>query len=168
MNIQKIVEKSSESSIYRWLLNIILRRMIPFNQRQRLEITAIKKGLVTIRLPYKRSNQNHLKGLHACSLATLAEYTTGMTLLTCLNPDSYRIIMQRLEMDYFYQGKTSATSTYSISDDWLKSNVTDIVENNSPALVKCSTDIFDTDGNKLATGNMTWQIKAWEEVKTIV
>ncbi|MBX7175295.1 MAG: peptide chain release factor 2, partial [Saprospiraceae bacterium] len=42
-------------------------------------------------------NLNHLKGLHACSLATLGEFTAGMSLLHALRSMDYRLIMKEIK-----------------------------------------------------------------------
>ncbi len=101
MNPTKYIEKASQSAFYLWLLNMGLQRAVPFNKPHRFRIQKIEKGKVEIKLPFIRKNQNHIKGLHACSMATLAEYSTGLTLLSCLDPKKYRLIMQKIEMEYF-------------------------------------------------------------------
>ena len=109
---------------------------------------------------------NHIKGLHACALATLAEYTTGLTLISCLDPQSYRIIMQKIYMEYFYQGKKDAFATFSISEDWLSTNILHKMESDSQVIVPLVIDIYDSENNKLATGKISWQIKSWKDVRT--
>ena len=166
MNPAKLIEKSKDSSFYLWLLNMGLNRMIPFNGPHSFRIVSIEKGSIKVKLPFKKRNQNHIRGLHACALATLAEYSTGLTLVSCLDPGAYRIIMQKIQMEYYYQGKTDAIASFSITDEWLKENILDIVESGSPVIVPCIIDIYDIDNNKLATGNIFWQIKSWKYVKT--
>lgn len=166
MNPIKLIQKSKDSSFYLWLLNTGLNRMIPFNQPHGFRILQIETGSIKVKLPFKRKNQNHIKGIHACAMATLAEYATGLTLISCLDPQAYRIIMQKIQMEYYYQGKKDAFATFSITDSWLKENVLDIVESGTPVIVPCIIDIHDIDNNKLATGNISWQIKAWKDVKT--
>lgn len=133
-----------------------------------LRVINIQPGNVEIRLPYIRKNLNHIKGLHACSMATLAEYATGLALITKLDSKKYRIIMQKIEMEYFYQGKTDATASFQATDEWIESNVLSITEAGSPALINCEINIHDAENNKLATGNIFWQIKSWKDVKTTI
>jgi hypothetical protein len=166
MNPSKLILKAGSSSFYKWLLNRGLWNMIPFNKPHKLRVTNIQPGNVEIKLPYIRRNLNHIKGLHACSMATLAEYATGMALITKLDSKIFRIIMQKIEMEYFYQGKTDATASFEVTDEWLNTNVLKIIKTGSPAVINCEIHIHDIQKNKLATGNIFWQIKSWADVKT--
>ncbi|MCK5368211.1 MAG: DUF4442 domain-containing protein, partial [Cyclobacteriaceae bacterium] len=103
MDITKIVKKAQGSSIYLKILNIGLNRMVPFNKPHGFKVVEIGDYHLKTMVPYKKSNFNHIKGIHACALATLSEFTTGFLLLTSLDPKKYRLIMQNLSMDYHYQ-----------------------------------------------------------------
>src|SRR5437870_4782009 len=92
-----IFEKAKHSRFFLYLLNIILRYAIPFNKPHGIKITDVHEGGVSVRLPYKRKNLNHLKGIHACALATMAEYTSGISLLTAIGTD-YRLIMKNINV----------------------------------------------------------------------
>src|SRR5687767_1107624 len=108
MDVNTIVLKARQSPFYRWLLNWSLDRMIPFNKPHGFRIVEIGDYSLKTRIPYKKKNFNHIRGLHACALATISEFTTGFLLISKLDGTKYRLIMQRLEMDYQYQGKMDA------------------------------------------------------------
>ncbi|MFZ9504435.1 MAG: DUF4442 domain-containing protein, partial [Cyclobacteriaceae bacterium] len=90
--------------------------MVPFNKPHGFRIYSFSDWSLTTIIPYRRSNFNHLKGLHACALATISELTSGLLLIMKLNPKQYRIILQRLEMDYHFQGKMDAFGRFEISE----------------------------------------------------
>ena len=79
--------------------------MIPFNKPHGFRIVEIGDYHIKLQLPYKRRNLNHIRGLHACALATLSEFTTGLLLISKLGFDTYRIIYNACEMDYHYQAR---------------------------------------------------------------
>ena len=108
MNIKKIIEKSKSSSFYRKILNAGLNRLVPFNKPHGFKVVEISNLHLKTLVPYKKSNFNHIKGIHACALATLSEFTTGFLLLSRLDSRKYRLIMQSLNMDYHYQAKMDA------------------------------------------------------------
>ncbi|MDH4298937.1 MAG: DUF4442 domain-containing protein, partial [Cyclobacteriaceae bacterium] len=87
-------------------------------------------------------------------------------LLSKLGFDTYRIIMQRMEMDYHYQGKTDAVAEFSILPDWLKQNIIDPLSVQESIVVQCEIKTHDANGNHLTTGKVYWQIKRWTNVKT--
>ena len=166
MNPAKLIEKAKTSSFYLWLLNQSFDRMIPFNRPHGFRITEIGQNHVRTRLPYKTKNLNHLKGLHACALATLTEITGGFIFVTWLDPGKYRIILKKLEVDYLYQGKTNAFAEFRISDTWMADNVINPLQSAASVEVVSAVNIFDEIGNQLTEGRATWQIKGWDKVKT--
>ena len=168
MNIAKIVEKAKKSGFYLKVLNIGLNRMVPFNKPHGFKIVEIGDHHLKTLVPYKKSNFNHIRGIHACALATLSEFTTGFLLLTRLDPKKYRLIMQRLSMDYHYQAKMDAYGSFDISEEWLNEQIYKPLESTDKVTVGCEVKIHDKEGNHLSTGNVSWQIKSWENVKTKV
>ena len=160
------IERAKHSNFYRWLLNVCRSRMIPFNKPHGFKIIEIGDYHIKILLPHKRNNLNHIRGLHACALATISEFATGLLLITKLGFDKYRIIMQRLEMDYHYQGKMDAMAHFSISESWIQEQIYEPLKSKESILVSCEIKIFDTQKNHLTTGKVYWQIKEWQRVKT--
>lgn len=161
-----IVKRAENSKFYLWLLNFFLLRKIPFNKPHGLVITNVTATGVEIRLPFKKKNLNHIKGLHACGLATLAEYCTGFSLLRVLPPSKYRLIMKEINMKYFYQGKVGAFANFEIDSGWLNENVVEPLMDLEKVEVPCEIKVMDSSENHLATGTVLWQIKDWDKVKT--
>ncbi|HCR54247.1 MAG TPA: DUF4442 domain-containing protein [Cytophagales bacterium] len=164
----KILEKAKKSSFYRGLLNFSLDRMIPFNKPHGFHVSEIGDYHLKTKIPYRKSNFNHIRGLHACALATISEFTTGFLLVTKLDAKKYRLIMQKLEMSYHYQGKMDAYATFTISEDWLKANIYNPLASADAVVVICEVKIYDKNENHLTTGLVHWQIKDWGKVKTKV
>ncbi|HRH65523.1 MAG TPA: DUF4442 domain-containing protein, partial [Bacteroidia bacterium] len=100
-----LLERAKHSSVHRTLLNFVLARAIPFNAPHGFRVQDVFDDGIKIKLPYKRKNLNHLNGIHACALATLSEYTAGITLSIACGTDSFRLIMKELSMIYHYQAK---------------------------------------------------------------
>ena len=95
-------------------------RAIPFNRSHGIRIAEVMDDGIRSHLPYWRINQNHLRGLHACALATVSEFTAGMALTHCMRSDKYRLIMKDLHMEYHFQGKTDVNVSCNISKDRLE------------------------------------------------
>lgn len=168
LNPNEILEKAKSSSFYRKILNWSLSRMIPFNKPHGFEVLEIEDFRIKTLMPYKKSNFNHIRGLHACGLATISEFTTGFLLLSSLDMKKYRIIMQRLEMEYHYQGKMDATAEFEISKEWIDEQVVKPLSSQESVVIPCEVKIHDIKGNHLTTGKVFWQIKDWAKVKTKV
>ena len=76
--------------------------------------------------------------------------------------------MQRLEMDYHYQGKKNAFALFELSPEWFEKNIYGPLKNQDATVVICEVKIFDEDKNHLTTGRVHWQVKDWNKVKTKV
>lgn len=166
MDTSKILQKAQHSGFYRWILNRSLDQMIPFNKPHGFAVVEIGDFRLKTIIPYKRRNFNHIRGLHACALATISEFTTGFLLVSKLDPKKFRLIMQKLEMNYHYQGKMDAYAEFTISQEWLETKIYNPLKSNDAVVVPCEIKIHDRQGNHLTTGHVYWQIKDWSKVKT--
>lgn len=168
MQLQSFIDRAKRSAFHLGVLNVLLYRMIPFNKPHRLKISALEDYAVKTRLPYRKRNFNHIRGLHACALATLTEFTSGFLLISRLGFENYRLILQRLEMDFLYQGKMDAVAEFRISEEWLRNLIYTPLGGQDAVVVVCEVKIYDGQGNHLTTGKAHWQIKNWTKVKTRV
>jgi acyl-coenzyme A thioesterase PaaI-like protein len=168
MDLNALVQKAKTSSFYLTILNWAMNRMIPFNKPHGFKIVEIGENHLKTHIPYQRKNFNHIRGLHACALATISEFTTGFLLISKLDPKKYRLIMQKLEMEYHYQGKMGATAEFSAPEEWLRATIFDPLKEREAVLIICEIKIHDEKGNHLTTGKVHWQIKDWTKVKTKV
>lgn len=166
LDTSTLMERAKTSKRHMALLNFGLARMIPFNKPHGFKIRKLADYSVEISIPYKKSNFNHIKGIHACALATASEYSTGLVLLNNLNPKKYRIIMQKMEMEYHYQAKMDTKVVFEISTEWLENEVIEPLKTNDSIVVCCEPKTYDRDGNHITTGHIYWQIKDWSKVKT--
>ena len=168
MDLLKIIDKAKKSSFYLRILNNGIASLVPFNKPHGFKVVEISGNHLKTMVPYKKSNYNHIKGIHACALATLSEFTTGFLLMTKLDPKKYRLIMHSLNMDYHYQAKMDAYASFFISQEWLDELIYKPLETGEKVLVDCEVKIYDKETNHISTGNVKWQIKSWEQVKTKV
>lgn len=166
MDLPKLVSRARTSAFYRAVLNWALDRMIPFNRPHGFKILEVREHGLKVLLPYRKRNLNHIRGLHACSLATVSEFTTGFLLVSRLDARRYRLIMQRLEMDYHYQGKMDAFAEFSLEPEWMDRAIYEPLKKQESVVVVCEIKIHDAQGNHLTTGRVHWQIKDWSKVKT--
>ena len=166
MNLQTLVEKAGTRSWYRWLLSYQLNHIVPFNAPHSFTIKSVSPSELCVMLPYKKRNLNHVKGIHACALATLAEATSGFLLVINLKPKKYRIILQKLEMEYHYQAKSRVQAHFRLDENWYQSQIQKPLEAEGKVTVLVQLPIHDADGHHVATGTVHWQIKDWKMVRT--
>lgn len=166
--LEKLLASSDRSQFSLWKLNVLLRFIIPFNRPLRIRIVSLTDHSIRVSLPHIRANFNHLRGLHACAMATAAEFASGILLLRRLQASRYRIIMKSMSVEYFYQGLRDAEVELELEQTWFEENVFSALTTGEPALVAVSPKVYDMDGNHLCTATLTWQIKDWRSVQTPV
>ena len=164
MNLQKLTEKAEKSNFYLFILNRILGNVIPFNRPHKYRIKDISKSNIKVKLPYRRSNFNHIKGIHACALATLCEFASGLLLLINLDPKKYRLIMKRIEIDFLYQAKKDVFVEYHFLQSEFEKIKTDL--KSGPLEIVPELIVKDSEGNEICKAKVYWHIKSWSDVKT--
>lgn len=166
MNFEKIVQQARTSKFGLIKLNFGLGMLIPFNKPHGIKIKEITDHRITTIIPYKRRNLNHIKGIHACGMATAAEFASGFLLLMKLGNKDYRLIMQSIKMEYHYQAKKHVVAQFNATDEWLNEHVIQPLKQQDAVLVQCQIELHDNAQNHVATGYTNWQIKRWDKVKT--
>lgn len=163
--LNSLVQKAGHSAFYRWLLNIALLRTVPFNKPHRLRVTKIGNDEVTITARNIRRNRNHIRGIHACVLATLCEYVSGLSLLLHLSPSEYRIILKSIHMTYHFQAKTDTAVTFRLSRQQVEQMILQPLQSQESLFHEFTVEAYDAAKNHICTGLINWQIKSWKNVK---
>lgn len=166
MNLPTLIQRSRTSVLSRTWLNALLRWKIPFNQPHGFRLEPLRDGGIKVHIPYWRINRNHIKGIHACALATAAEYCSGLALLEHLDAAKYRLIMKSLHMDYHYQAKAKAYAVFAPTGEEIAQQVIGPLKSSDAVLYTARVELHDVKQNHLATGLIIWQVKAWEKVRT--
>ena len=164
--LNQLVQKAEHSGFYLWFLNTMLWKMVPFNKPHGIKILSVSDQEINVKLPYIKENLNHIKGIHACGLATLCEYTSGLMLMINMPPSAYRIILKNINMTYHYQGKMDVTASFKISKDWVEKQIIDPLKTTEAIFQQVQVDVYDTEQNHICSGLINWQIKSWNKVKT--
>jgi acyl-coenzyme A thioesterase PaaI-like protein len=161
-----LIARAKNSKFYLWLLNRVLSRSVPFNKPHGLKIIEIYDDGFKIFLPYRKGNLNHINGIHACALATLSEYISGLTLMMNLSSDDYRLVMKSMTMTYHYQAKCDVVVSLRLNKEWMHENILKFFDKDVSVFVDVTSEVYDVQQNLVCTGTTNWQIKKWEAVKT--
>lgn len=160
--------RARHSGFWLWVLNLVLGRVIPFNRAHGFKIETISDDCIRTTASYKRKNHNHVRGIHACAIATVAEFSAGFLLLMQLDPAKYRLIMSKIEVEYNYQAKERIFSESRVSAEQLRQKVLVPLQQLESTSIVMESRVVDTSGNEIATAHTTWQVKRWDRVRTKV
>src|SRR3990167_7232969 len=109
-----LIQKSKTSKKHLWLLNRVMNHHVRFNKPHGFQIIKIEENAVQTFAPYHKKNFNHVKGIHACSIATVGELAAGLLLMSHFSPINYRVIMSNISIDYHYQAKKNIMATATL------------------------------------------------------
>ena len=59
------------------LFSRLMQEVVPFNRPHRIRVVDLSAEQCKVSLPWRRRNLNHVGTMHACALATAAEYYKG-------------------------------------------------------------------------------------------
>lgn len=147
-------------------LNWIMWWVIPFNKRHNFKIAQVGEDFIRTEAPYQRKNFNHIRGIHACGIATISEFATGLLLLTKVDPAKYRIIMSELKMTYHFQAKMKIFAESRLTQEELQRDIIIPLQTSEKVNKTMIAEVKDEKGNHIATAHITWQLKNWKDVKT--
>ncbi|MBN3859473.1 MAG: DUF4442 domain-containing protein [Neisseriaceae bacterium] len=100
-NMYKQTKKlqSIPSSIQPWVMSKILSRFVPFINTAGAQFQKLTREEVVVSIKNRRKVQNHIKGVHACATALIAETATGfVTNMNC--PDNKLILLKDMHIQY--------------------------------------------------------------------
>ncbi len=166
--LPRLIDRARRSPRWLVVLNVLLGVVIPFNRPHGFRIEAIDTERVRAAASYRRVNCNHVRGIHACAIATVAELSAGMLLLSRLDPARYRLIMARIEVDYRYQAKAGIVSESHLTAAVLASEILEPLQTQESVQIRVASLVSDRSGNEIAVAHTTWQIKRWDRVRTKV
>ena len=160
-----LLQKSASSRRHLWLLNRLLNHLVRFNKPHGFQVIKIDDDHVQTFAPYHKKNFNHVRGIHACAIATIGELAAGLSLMVHFSPADYRVILSSLNIDYHYQAKKDIVATAKLLSA-EKESILQALQQAGKTLHTMSVDVKDSDHQAVATVKSTWQIKPWKDVKT--
>lgn len=166
-NIHNLMLKAESSPFKRRILQFVLSYAIPFNRPHGFKIKEVFSDGFDIVLPYWRINRNHIKGIHACGLATLSEFVSGLTLMKVLGRNDLRIIMKDMKMTYHFQAKKEVSAIAHLTPAILEHDVFIPLKTQDSVFYLMKIEVYDSDKNHICTGEINWQLKKWNKVKTV-
>jgi acyl-coenzyme A thioesterase PaaI-like protein len=160
--IEKILDQS-DKIFYLKIIEKIFIKGIPFNIPHKIKFIKMTDDVVILKLPYIKSNKNHLSGIHACASATVGEFSAGLSLVKHFGSSKYRIIMTELNVCYHKQAKEEL---FGITNKNIKEfkNLENQLQSIGVAQIEINTEIQNKEQEKIASVTTKWQLKTWSTV----
>lgn len=141
-------------------LDRMMRMALPFNRPHRIRVIGVAEDHVSVRLPDRRSNRNHLGGMHACAIATALEFCSGVPILLAVGLKDYRIIMSRIEVDYLAKPEGDCTARAERNTPEVQ-GLSGVLRQEGVARIRTGAALYDARGEHCAQALVHWHLKAW-------
>jgi acyl-coenzyme A thioesterase PaaI-like protein len=126
--------------------------MVKLAGTARLQVETLSAQKVQVRLQNRKSIQNHIGGLHACSMVLAAESATGMIVGMNVR-DSHIPLIKSMTVDFVRRCQGGVTATATLSDDDYQR-----IHNDDRGDVKVQVTVQDESGQEPIRTEMIW---AW-------
>lgn len=155
----KLTENIPIDSLRRRALDTVLSVGIPFNLGLGLHIVELNPCAIRVESPPRFFRKNHVGGAHACALATMGEYAAGLLIAQHFPVSEFRVIIQKLEIEYHKQGrgKLNVESQAPTAYPEIETDGT---------FIEMRTEITNSDRDLVAECKTRWQIKRWDDVRS--
>ena len=140
-------------------LNAVFKRILPCNAPHGIRVLAFSDEEVRVALPDRRANRHHLRGTHACAIATACEFCSGLAVLAQFDMKDYRLIMTR-------PVKGGCVAKADISPN-LRAEVQQLIKSSADGTARfvMPSVLLDASGETVARATVHWHVKAWDDVK---
>lgn len=153
----KLTAKIPNENLRMRALDVVMTLSVPFNRWLGFRFEQIGEDRVVVVSPPRKLRENHVGGAHACCLALMGEYAAGMCVAAHFGIEDYRLIIGKLEIDYFKQGRGWLRAEALAPEAWPELN-------DGEVWIDMSTKITDSKGDHVATCKTKWQLKNWSLV----
>ena len=155
--LQRQIDKAKSGRVS-WMSRI-MQEVIPFNRPHRLRIHSISVDACEVILPWRRRNLNHVGIMHACALATAAEYASGLCVLSAIGVENVRLIMSELNIEYRRRAESTCVARAEFPSASLEEIVSELTEKGRCSFVLRS-EVRDGDSEVVAKAEITWHLKS--------
>jgi acyl-coenzyme A thioesterase PaaI-like protein len=131
----------------------LFNHMVKLSGTAGIRVEKLTQRESTVYLKNRRSIQNHIGGLHACSMALAAESATGI-LIGMNVPDTHIPLIKSMHVDFVRRcvGGIRVEASFSTEDDYRRVHEEDRGE------VSVQVRVVDESGNEPIKAQMIW---AW-------
>jgi thioesterase domain-containing protein len=139
------------------LIKELVETKVAFVERMKLKALELEPCRAKLAAPLE-GNENHVGGMYAGALFTLAEMPGGALFLTTFDVEKYYPVVKEMTIQYRRPARTDCVVEVSISESEAQ-RIRDEAEKNGKAEFALECDIKDQHGEVVATARGIYQIR---------
>jgi acyl-coenzyme A thioesterase PaaI-like protein len=144
----------------------LVEKKIAFVERMGLKVLKLIPGFVKLMAPL-RGNENHIGGMYAGALFTLAEIPGGALILTTFDPTKCYPLIKELTIKFLRAAQSDITTEISLSQEEVD-RIADEIFHNGKAEFVLHGELKDGSGTVVATSQGLYQLrttdKQWADI----
>ncbi len=131
-----------------------MSQFVPFLATTGIQFDVLSRECVTVSIQNETKVQNHIKGIHACVMATLAETATGFVMSLNI-PDNKLPLLKSMQVDYNRVAKGNMQATAHLTNEQVALMCD---EERGHFVIECHVSDEKPDDEPPVVVTMTW---AW-------
>lgn len=147
MQLLSIWKKLHKKPLGPWLFGKMVAYKVPYTGSMKSTVSMLEPGRAEVLLKDRRRVRNHLDCIHAIAQMNLAEFCSGLAMLTLLGPKTRGIVTQ-LSMTYHKKARGTLTAK----------SVCEPFELTGPKEITVKAQIFDMDGDLVSEAQAFWKV----------
>ena len=130
-----------------WIFSRYLGWVVPYTGSIGAHVRELQPGYARITLRDRRGVRQHLGSVHAVALVNLGEVTSGLAMISALEPN-VRSIVTRLSAEYFKKARGTLTAEARVTAPSVR----------GPTEHTVSADIHDQSGDLICRVTAVWRL----------
>ena len=135
-----------------------MQEVVPFNRPHRIRVVELAAEQCKVALPWRRRNLNHVGTMHACAMATAAEYASGLCLMNAMEHDKVRLVMANLNITYPRRAQSECMAVAKLDRQHFADILAQLDKEGRGAFV-LKAQVKNTDNEVVASAEITWHLK---------
>jgi thioesterase domain-containing protein len=139
----------------------LVEKKIAFVERMGLKVLELTPGHVKLMAPLA-GNENHIGGMYAGALFTLAEIPGGALILTTFDPTKCYPIVKELTIKFLRPAKSNITTEFFLSQEEVD-HISGDLSNQGKAEFILHGELKDESGTVVATSQGLYQLRTTDK-----
>jgi acyl-coenzyme A thioesterase PaaI-like protein len=138
----------------------LIEKKVAFLERMKLQVLELGRGHVKLLAPLK-GNENHIGGVYAGAIFTLAEIPGGALFYTSFDETKFYPVVKEMTIQFLKPANTDLSIEISLSEEEIGRIEVEAVEKGKSEF-RLTGEIKDIDGQVVALSRGIYQIRSIE------
>ena len=142
------------------IVKVLVEKKVAFLERMKLQALELAPGYVKLFTPLK-GNENHIGGVYAGAIFTLAEIPGGALFYTSFDETKFYPVVKEMTIQFLRPANTDLSIEISLSEAEIERIAVEAAEKGKSEFI-LTGEIKDLDGQVVALSRGVYQIRSIE------